>query len=139
MEMTELETILNKIETGGQFPTEPKILSYTRKTVNGKVVIANRHTKDISNTLHASKFTNTEQYLMEHKQDRRRIRKLTPRECLRLMDVDDCDIDKMIAAGTPKTQLWKLAGNSIVVAVLYHILRKILIEKENESPQLTLF
>lgn len=52
-----------------------------------------------------------------------RIRRLTPRECGRLMDVSDGDVDKMIAAGLSDTRLYKLFGNSIVVACLYHILR----------------
>ena len=38
-----------------------------------------------------------------------RIRKLTPRECLRLMDADDSDIDKLMAAGISNTQLYKMA------------------------------
>lgn len=67
------------------------------------------------------------------------IRKLTPRECLRLMDMDDSDIDKLIAAGISNTQLYKMAGNSIVVNVLYHIFRKMFVNKENENIQLTLF
>ena len=67
------------------------------------------------------------------------IRKLTPRECLRLMDMDDSDIDKLMAAGTSNTQLYKMAGNSIVVNVLYHIFRKMFVNKENENIQLTLF
>lgn len=68
-----------------------------------------------------------------------RIRKLTPRECLRLMNVDDADIDKMFDAGLSNTQLYKMAGNSIVVNVLYHIFRKMFVEKENENEQLTIF
>ena len=68
-----------------------------------------------------------------------RIRKLTPRECLRLMDMDDSDIDKLMAAGISNTQLYKMAGNSIVVNVLYHIFRKMFVNKENENIQLTLF
>ena len=68
-----------------------------------------------------------------------RIRKLTPRECLRLMDADDSDIDKLMAAGISNTQLYKMAGNSIVVNVLYHIFRKMFVNKENENIQLTLF
>ena len=51
-----------------------------------------------------------------------RIRKLTPKECWRLMDFDDEDIDKCIEVGMSNTQLYKQAGNSIVVAVLEKIL-----------------
>lgn len=47
-----------------------------------------------------------------------RIRKLTPKECMRLMGVRDEDTDKMRAAGISESQLYKLAGNSIVVQVL---------------------
>ena len=68
-----------------------------------------------------------------------RIRKLTERECFRLMGVDDADIDKMQSAGLSKSAQYKLAGNSIVVDVLYHIFRKAFIETENENSQLTLF
>ena len=68
-----------------------------------------------------------------------RIRKLTPRETFRLMDMDDEDIDKLLNSGISNTQLYRMAGNSIVVSVLYHIFRKLFIEKENENQQLTLF
>jgi len=68
-----------------------------------------------------------------------RIRKLTNRECFRLMGVDDADIDKIQAADISKSQQYKLAGNSIVVDVLAAIFRKMFIDKNNESPQLSLF
>lgn len=68
-----------------------------------------------------------------------RIRKLTPRECFRLMGVDDKDIDKIQAAGVSNSGQYKLAGNSIVVDVLFHIFRKMFIETDNESQQMTLF
>lgn len=44
---------------------------------------------------------------------------LTPRESLRLMGVNDSDIDKI--THIPERQLYKLAGNSIVVKVLEKI------------------
>ena len=47
-----------------------------------------------------------------------RIRKLTPKECFRLMGFDDADIDVLIDNGISNTQLYKQAGNSIVVNVL---------------------
>lgn len=77
--------------------------------------------------------------LVDNDGRRYRIRKLTPRECFRLMNVKDEDIDKMINAGIAKTNLYKLAGNSIVVSCMYHIFRKLFIEKENENQQLELF
>jgi site-specific DNA-cytosine methylase len=68
---------------------------------------------------------------------RYRIRKLTPRECFRLMDVDDADIDKIQEAGISNSQQYKMAGNSIVVACLYHLFRKMFTEPQNEERQLT--
>jgi site-specific DNA-cytosine methylase len=68
-----------------------------------------------------------------------RIRKLTTRECFRLMGVDDADIDKIQEAGISNSQQYKCAGNSIVVDVLYHIFRKMFCETENENDQLCLF
>ena len=68
-----------------------------------------------------------------------KIRKLTPRECFRLMDVDEDRIDQIQATGLSKSSQYKLAGNSICVNVLYHLFRKLLIERENDSQQLTLF
>lgn len=68
-----------------------------------------------------------------------RIRKLTPRECFRLMGVEDADIDSIQAAGISNSQQYKMAGNSIVVDNLYHIFRKMFCEVENENDQLTLF
>lgn len=47
-----------------------------------------------------------------------RIRKLTSRECFRLMGVSDSDIDKVKEAGISESQQYKMAGNSIVVQVL---------------------
>lgn len=78
---------------------------------------------------------NTDSFVVEDY----RIRKLTPREIFRLMDVDDADIDKIQAAGISRSQQYKLAGNSIVTNVLFHIFRKLFIDKGNESEQLTLF
>lgn len=72
-----------------------------------------------------------------------RIRKLTPRECFRLMGVDDADIDKIQASGISNSAQYKLAGNSIVVDVLYHLFRKMIVETEpdktKEPQQLSLF
>lgn len=53
------------------------------------------------------------------------IRRLTPRECWRLMDFSDSDFDKAKAAGISNTQLYKQAGNSICVGVLYYIYKNL--------------
>ena len=78
-------------------------------------------------------------FLVDKDGKRYRIRKLTPTECFRLMDVEDKDIEKMKSAGIAKTNLYKLAGNSICVACMFHIFRKLFIEKQNENQQLELF
>lgn len=70
------------------------------------------------------------------------IRKLTPRKCFRLMDVDDADIDKIQAAGISNSQQYKMAGNSIVTNVLTEIFRKLFVDTENEyqsGEQMSLF
>lgn len=61
--------------------------------------------------------------------DKSNIRELTSRECFRLMGVAEENIDKIQAAGISNAQQYKIAGNSIVVDVLYHIFRKMYIEK----------
>lgn len=57
-----------------------------------------------------------------------RIRKLTPKECWRLMGFDDEDFEKAKAAGISNSQLYKQAGNSIVVNVLEGILKNLIKE-----------
>lgn len=59
----------------------------------------------------------THGYANSHIATQYRIRKLTPRECGRLMGVSDEDIDKMAAVNS-NTQLYKQFGNSIVVDVM---------------------
>lgn len=66
-----------------------------------------------------------------------RIRKLTERECFRLMDVPEEYIDRIQAAGISRSQQYKMAGNSIVVSCMYHIWRKLWIDTEIKT--LTLF
>ena len=90
----------------------------------------------------------TKEDLLEYFGQRIRVRKMTPREALRLMDVDDSDIDKIKNAtetvtlkdGTIKTKraisktaMYKLAGNSIVVSCLYHIFRTMFIPGQPEN------
>lgn len=65
-----------------------------------------------------------------------RYRKFTPRECFRLMDVSDEDIDRIQAAGISECQQYKMAGNSIVVAVLCGIFERMFIGAEDTEPTL---
>lgn len=66
-----------------------------------------------------------------------RIRKLTPRECWRLMGVKDEQYDKL--HDISNTQLYKMAGNSIVVDVLMAIFRNLFISDKETTGQLNLF
>lgn len=55
-----------------------------------------------------------------------RIRKLTPLECWRLMGFTTDQFNKVKASGISNSQLYKIAGNGIVVDVLEHIFKEML-------------
>lgn len=67
-----------------------------------------------------------------------RIRRLTPKECFRLMGVIDDDADKIIAV-LSKSRCYQVAGNSIVVDVLAAIFRQLFVENTNTNQQTELF
>lgn len=120
------------------------------------------HNEQLSYKEHPTKYD-----LLAYFRSRIHIRKLTERECFRLMDVDDSDIDKIdcypfnsrqeretaiecadrkqlkaIKDDTiSKTAKLKMAGNSIVVSCLYHIFKSLFIEpaKQQQPQQLSLF
>lgn len=54
-----------------------------------------------------------------------RYRKLTPKEYFRLMGFSDSDYELLAMNGISKTQIYKMAGNSIVVTVLEHLFKQI--------------
>lgn len=54
------------------------------------------------------------------------LRKITPRECWRLLGFTDADYDRVAATDIPKSALYKLPGNSIVVNVLEAIFRELM-------------
>ena len=58
-----------------------------------------------------------------------RIRFLSPRECWRLMGFSDDAYDRAEASGATRSQLYRQAGNSIVVPVLEAIFRGMFIEE----------
>lgn len=68
-----------------------------------------------------------------------RIRRLTPREAFRLMDMDECNIDKIMSAGISNTQMYKMAGNSIVVEPMYRIFRNLFTPENSDNEEYTLF
>ena len=64
--------------------------------------------------------------------DGKRVRKLTPKESWRLMGFDDEDYERAAKVNSD-TQLYKQAGNSIVVNVLEAILTNLLLNTEQEK------
>lgn len=81
------------------------------------------------NGISANLVAGTHGYANSHIATKYRIRKLTPRECGRLMGVSDEDISKMAAVNS-NTQLYKQFGNSIVVDVMCAMFRNLNIEQE---------
>lgn len=65
-----------------------------------------------------------------YKMNNLRIRKLTPKECWRLMGFDDSDFEKAEKVNS-NTQLYKQAGNSIVVNVLEKVLGNLIPKNEH--------
>ena len=63
-----------------------------------------------------------------------RIRKLTPKECFRLMGFTDEEFEKAQKVNS-NTQLYKQAGNSIVVNVLEEIFKELILSLEGKSPK----
>lgn len=61
-----------------------------------------------------------------------RIRKFTPKECWRLMGFDDVDVENA-AKTCSNSQLYKQAGNSIVVNVLMAIFKELFIPTQTRS------
>ena len=71
------------------------------------------------------KLAETNKIIERERVEQVRIRKLTPRECYRLMGFSDEDFDKAKEVNSD-SQLYKQAGNSIVVNVLMEIFKEML-------------
>jgi len=77
---------------------------------------------DINNTLRSGgKGSLTAKHNYDHIHDGYRIRKLTPRECWRLQGFPDWAFEKAKESGLSDSQLYKQAGNSVTVNVVYEI------------------
>lgn len=82
------------------------------------------YSKDgISPTLQTLQGGNRQPKILEDSQFK--IRKLTPKECWKLMGFSNEKFDKAKSAGVSDSQLYKQAGNSIVTYVLYEIYKKL--------------
>lgn len=62
-----------------------------------------------------------------------RYRNLTPTEYFRLMGFTDADVDILVANGISKTQLYKMAGNSIPVKMLEHLFAALYPKDEKQA------
>lgn len=87
------------------------------------------------NGISANLVAGTHGYANSHIATQYRIRKLTPRECGRLMGVSDEDIDKMSAVNS-NTQLYKQFGNSIVVDVMCAMFKNLNIKQGDSNEAL---
>lgn len=126
---------LNTMQGGG---LEPKILeSYVEKQYN-KFIGENGYVPEFFNPYNCNEIEDVAPTLTAQgdsvtksstvlKSENYRIRKLTPRECWRLMGVKDEDFNKL--HDISNTQLYKMAGNSIVADVLVAIFRNLFINK----------
>jgi len=83
---------------------------------------------DVTPTLTASNSEN-----IHYIETQYRIRKLTPRECWRLMGYIDADFDSAQEAGVSNSQLYKQAGNAIVKQVLMAIFKQMNIKSIKET------
>lgn len=126
---------INKMEGGGR---EPMILSpkrnlygkAIRKSYESGEIKESRHNmtillhrKDgITNTLTSVQKDNL-LYINEICHDR--IRRLTPRECMRLQGVSDEVTDKLIDAKISDSQMYRAAGDACTVNVIYEIARRL--------------
>lgn len=87
------------------------------------------------NGISANLVAGTHEYANSHIATQYRIRKLTPRECGRLMGVSDEDIDKMAVVNS-NTQLYKQFGNSIVVDVMCAMFKNLNIKQGDSNETL---
>lgn len=87
------------------------------------------------NGISANLVAGTHGYVNSHIATQYRIRKLTPRECGRLMGVSDEDIDKMAAVNS-NTQLYKQFGNSIVADVMCAMFKNLNIKQGDNNETL---
>jgi DNA (cytosine-5)-methyltransferase 1 len=107
------------LDTGNTNAVEITVLNW----IQGGLHKENQpNTKDgISQVFNVSNVMEVDKHLLIHLITTKRIRKLTPRECFRLMDFPDTFDFSVVS----NSQAYRQAGNSIVVAVLAAIINKL--------------
>ena len=93
-------------------------INYERVSDNNR---RGRVGKGISNTILAE----SSMGVAGKKEEKLRVRRLTPGECFRLMGFTLTDSTLLSSHGISNTQLYHMAGNSIVVDVLMEIFKEI--------------
>lgn len=96
--------------------------SYTQKILDGEKKCAEKNNGNMITLTTRGDCVGT---TVKDKIGNLRIRKLTPRECFRLMGVKDEDFEK-IAKNQSDSSLYHLAGDSIVVNVLIAIFKELM-------------
>ena len=125
---------LNTKQGGG---LEPKIVCYIDKEKDdaSKIVCACLTPDRIEKRQNGRRFKNNEEPMFtltnqdihgiaEVDDMSLRIRKLTPKECMRLQGVSDETTDKLIDAGISDTRLYFAAGDAVTVNVVYEVAKK---------------
>lgn len=113
-----IQTITTRLDTLGVVVKETE--NYLESKVLGSIDNSRRAWKEdkIMGTITTN--SDTSKVLLNNL----RIRKLTPLESWRLMGISDEDFYKAKASGMSDSQLYKQAGNAIVVDVLYYIFKQ---------------
>ena len=99
---------------------QPKIIASRGRYVIENGVKKTKQHLEINTTVNTNALTTVQKdnYVLE---PQLKVRKLTPKECFRLMGFEDKDVDVLIENNISNNQIYKMAGNSIVVNVLEHI------------------
>jgi DNA (cytosine-5)-methyltransferase 1 len=129
--------VANTVTSGKRDNTQNYVIEPINTDADGCARTINCHYNDMNEESVMSKPGDGYGYVRTAIRDDYRIRKLTERECFRLMDVPEEYIDRIQAAGISRSQQYKMAGNSIVVACMYHLFRKLWIDTQIKT--LTLF
>lgn len=116
----------------GKFPRKERFLSnLNRANINiSNTITTNEGSRPVS-TFILGNCDRLDNYTNDYSDNKKllkilkdnEIRKLTPKECFRLMGFNDADFEKAAQVNT-NSQLYKQAGNSIVVDVLYYIFKQ---------------
>ena len=115
---------IEKRQNGRRFKEDGEP-SFTLTSQDRHGVMLTRHEvkrkTDLSHTLMARDYKGIGNQEMSAVMEGARIRKLTPKECWRLQGFPDWAFDRAKVVGVSDSQLYKQAGNSVTVNVIYEI------------------